>query len=119
MPAKRRKLKAPSGQYSAIRPTRSALNAPEAGIPAQALTADRFDSRDAFDRELIRKIDAYAPDVVVLAGFMRILSPMFVAHYYGRLLNIHPSLLPKYPGCIPIAGRWKTAMRSTVPRYIS
>ncbi|MBX0103930.1 phosphoribosylglycinamide formyltransferase, partial [Salmonella enterica] len=63
----------------------------EAGIPAQALTADRFDSRDAFDRELIRKIDAYAPDVVVLAGFMRILSPMFVAHYYGRLLNIHPS----------------------------
>ncbi|EAA3702654.1 phosphoribosylglycinamide formyltransferase [Salmonella enterica subsp. enterica serovar Newport] len=70
----------------------------EAGIPAQALTADRFDSRDAFDRELIRKIDAYAPDVVVLAGFMRILSPMFVAHYYGRLLNIHPSLLPKYPG---------------------
>ncbi|WP_348245224.1 formyltransferase family protein, partial [Salmonella enterica] len=67
-------------------------------IPAQALTADRFDSSDAFDRELIRKIDAYAPDEVVLAGFMRILSPMFVAHYYGRLRNIHPSQMPKYPG---------------------
>ncbi|VEA75770.1 phosphoribosylglycinamidine myltransferase [Salmonella enterica subsp. arizonae] len=70
----------------------------EASIPAQALTADRFGSRDAFDRELIREIDAYSPDVVVLAGFMRILSPAFVAHYHGRLLNIHPSLLPKYPG---------------------
>lgn len=69
----------------------------EAGIPAQALTADRFDSRDAFDRELIRKIDAYAPDVVVLAGLCVSESDV-VAHYYGRLLNIHPSLLPKYPG---------------------
>ena len=46
----------------------------------------------------MQEIDAYAPDVVVLAGYMRILSPAFVAHYAGRLLNIHPSLLPKYPG---------------------
>ncbi|VDR25462.1 Phosphoribosylglycinamide formyltransferase [Raoultella terrigena] len=46
----------------------------------------------------MQEIDAYAPDVVVLAGYMRILSPEFVAHYQGRLLNIHPSLLPKYPG---------------------
>ena len=72
--------------------------AQEAGIPAHVLTADRFDSREAFDRELIQEIDAYSPDVVVLAGFMRILSPAFVMHYRGRLLNIHPSLLPKYPG---------------------
>ena len=70
----------------------------EAGIPAHALTADQFASREAFDRELMREIDAYAPDLVVLAGYMRILSPAFVAHYEGRLLNIHPSLLPKYPG---------------------
>lgn len=70
----------------------------KAAIPAHTLTADQFSSREAFDHELILEIDAYAPDVVVLAGFMRILSPAFVAHYNGRLLNIHPSLLPKYPG---------------------
>ena len=70
----------------------------EAGIPAHALTAGQFASREAFDRTLMQEIDAYTPDVVVLAGYMRILSPAFVAHYSGRLLNIHPSLLPKYPG---------------------
>ncbi|EMN5859582.1 phosphoribosylglycinamide formyltransferase [Pluralibacter gergoviae] len=70
----------------------------EAGIPAHALTAGQFASREAFDRALMQEIDAYAPDVLVLAGYMRILSPAFVAHYSGRLLNIHPSLLPKYPG---------------------
>jgi len=70
----------------------------EAGIAAHALSASQFASREAFDRELVQEIDAYAPDVVVLAGYMRILSPAFVAHYAGRLLNIHPSLLPKYPG---------------------
>lgn len=70
----------------------------DAGIPAHTLLASQFASREAFDRELMQEIDAYAPDVVVLAGYMRILSPEFVAHYDGRLLNIHPSLLPKYPG---------------------
>lgn len=70
----------------------------EVGIAAHALSASQFASREAFDRELVQEIDAYAPDVVVLAGYMRILSPAFVAHYAGRLLNIHPSLLPKYPG---------------------
>lgn len=69
-----------------------------AGIATHALSAAQFASREAFDRELVQEIDAYAPDVVVLAGYMRILSPAFVAHYAGRLLNIHPSLLPKYPG---------------------
>lgn len=70
----------------------------EANIPAHALLASQFASREAFDRELMQEIDAYAPDIVVLAGYMRILSPDFVAHYVGRLINIHPSLLPKYPG---------------------
>ncbi|MBE8977230.1 phosphoribosylglycinamide formyltransferase, partial [Escherichia coli] len=67
-------------------------------IPAHALEASQFAGREAFDRELVNEIDAYAPDVVVLAGYMRILSPAFVEHFAGRLLNIHPSLLPKYPG---------------------
>ena len=70
----------------------------DAHIPAHALEASQFASREAFDRELMQEIDAYAPDVVVLAGYMRILSPAFVSHYSARLLNIHPSLLPKYPG---------------------
>lgn len=57
-----------------------------------------FADREAFDAALIEIIDAYQPQLVVLAGFMRILSAGFVRHYQGRLLNIHPSLLPKYKG---------------------
>ncbi|MBZ6392787.1 MAG: phosphoribosylglycinamide formyltransferase [Pantoea dispersa] len=72
--------------------------AQQASVPAHALSAQDFPDRDAFDRQLMQQIDAYAPDLVVLAGYMRILSPAFVAHYHDRLLNIHPSLLPKYPG---------------------
>ena len=74
------------------------VRAERAGIPAIALDARDFSDRESFDRQLMREIDACAPDVVVLAGYMRILSPGFVAHYRDRLLNIHPSLLPKYPG---------------------
>lgn len=70
----------------------------EAAVPAHALSAAQFADREAFDRQLMLEIDAYAPDLVVLAGYMRILSPVFVQHYAGRMLNIHPSLLPKYPG---------------------
>ncbi|MCH5362294.1 phosphoribosylglycinamide formyltransferase [Escherichia fergusonii] len=70
----------------------------EAGIPTHVLSANDFANRDAFDNQLIAEIDNYTPDVVVLAGFMRILSPAFVEHYAEKLLNIHPSLLPKYPG---------------------
>lgn len=69
-----------------------------AGIATEVLDHKGFADREAFDAELIRRIDAHAPDLVVLAGFMRILSSGFVRHYHGRLLNIHPSLLPKYKG---------------------
>jgi phosphoribosylglycinamide formyltransferase-1 len=72
--------------------------AARAGIPAEVLDHTAFASRDAFDAALADRIDAYAPDLVILAGFMRILTPGFVTRYAGRLLNIHPSLLPKYPG---------------------
>src|SRR5690606_8006218 len=57
-----------------------------------------FPSREAFDAALRDAIDAFAPDLVVLAGFMRILTPELVRHYHGRMFNIHPSLLPKYKG---------------------
>ena len=60
--------------------------------------ADRADPRTAFDDVLRQTIDAYEPSLVVLAGFMRILTPGFVAHYAGRLINIHPSLLPAFTG---------------------
>ncbi len=69
-----------------------------ADIAAFALSPGDYPDREAYDRALMAQIDEHAPDLVVLAGYMRILSPAFVAHYRGRLLNIHPSLLPKYPG---------------------
>jgi phosphoribosylglycinamide formyltransferase-1 len=68
------------------------------GIPTAVVPSKEFASRDAFDAELQKTIDAFAPDLVVLAGFMRILTAPFVEHYAGRMLNIHPSLLPAFPG---------------------
>ena len=68
------------------------------GLATGVLDHKAFDSREAFDAALMAEIDRFSPDLVVLAGFMRILTPGFVAHYEGRLLNIHPSLLPAFPG---------------------
>ena len=71
----------------------------ELGVVAtETLDHKAFDSREAFDAALAERIDQHAPALVVLAGFMRILTPGFVAHYAGRLVNIHPSLLPAFPG---------------------
>jgi phosphoribosylglycinamide formyltransferase-1 len=67
-------------------------------IDTLALDAADYDDRDAFDRALRGLIDRFEPGLVVLAGFMRILSAAFVQHYHGRLINIHPSLLPDFPG---------------------
>ncbi|NIY82830.1 phosphoribosylglycinamide formyltransferase [Vibrio hepatarius] len=72
--------------------------AKKAGAAGHFLDPKAFDTRDAFDHELMKQIDEYRPDVIVLAGYMRILSSEFVRHYMGRMINIHPSLLPKYPG---------------------
>ncbi|MBP7352262.1 phosphoribosylglycinamide formyltransferase [Comamonas sp. UBA7528] len=70
----------------------------EHGIATAVLNHKDFDSREAFDAALARQIDSHEPALVVLAGFMRILTPGFVNHFAGRLLNIHPSLLPAFPG---------------------
>ena len=74
------------------------VRAQNAGIPTRVLDHKQFDGREAFDAALIEAIDGFDPQLVVLAGFMRILTPGFVQHYSGRLLNIHPSLLPAFPG---------------------
>ena len=74
------------------------VRAQNAGIPTRVLDHKQFDGREAFDAALIEAIDDFDPQLVVLAGFMRILTGDFVRHYEGRLLNIHPSLLPKYKG---------------------
>lgn len=67
-------------------------------IETEIINHQDFASREDFDAALMQAIDAYQPDLVVLAGFMRILTPAFVIRYHGRMLNIHPSLLPKYQG---------------------
>ena len=72
--------------------------AKQAGIATEVLSHTDFSSRESFDQAMIRLINQYDPDLVVLAGFMRILSPAFVQYFEGRLLNIHPSLLPKFQG---------------------
>lgn len=72
--------------------------AEQAGIPQQLVNHRDYPDRDSFDQALIQQIDQHQPDLVILAGFMRILTADFVRHYHGRLLNIHPSLLPRYPG---------------------
>ncbi len=69
-----------------------------AGLACEVLDHTAYPSRDAFDAALMTRIDAHQPALVLLAGFMRILTPEFVQHYEGRLINIHPSLLPAFPG---------------------
>ena len=72
--------------------------AADRGIPTDSLNHKDFASRGAFDQAMMEKIDAYQPDLVVLAGFMRILTSEFCTRYEGRLMNIHPSILPSFTG---------------------
>jgi len=74
------------------------LRANQAGIHTQVINNKDFSDRANYDKELLENIDKFQPELVVLAGFMRILSNDFVNHYLGRMLNVHPSLLPKYRG---------------------
>ena len=100
-------LKTASAKSWDVRFTGVISNNPEAkgldfarsqGISTQVLNHRDFASRDAFDKALIHEIDHYGADLLILAGFMRILTPAFIKHYEGRIINIHPSLLPRYPG---------------------
>jgi phosphoribosylglycinamide formyltransferase-1 len=83
------------------------------GIPTAVVPNKDFATREEFDAALQKVIDGFAPDLVVLAGFMRILTAPFVEHYAGRLLNIHPSLLPHFPGL----ATHRQALESGVPEH--
>ncbi|MBT4122982.1 MAG: phosphoribosylglycinamide formyltransferase, partial [Candidatus Ruthia sp.] len=72
--------------------------ADKAGIPCHVVDHTQFDSREAFDQAVSKTIDQYNPDIVILAGFMRIFTEAFAQQYCGKMLNIHPSLLPKFQG---------------------
>jgi phosphoribosylglycinamide formyltransferase-1 len=72
--------------------------AEQAGIPTACIQHSDFPDRASFDHAVIEELDRHSPDLLILAGFMRILSPAFVTHYAGKILNIHPALLPLYPG---------------------
>lgn len=74
------------------------VRAEKAGVPTQVIDHTAYPTRESFDEKLVETIDHWQPDIVVLAGFMRILTPVFTDHYLGRAVNIHPSLLPKYRG---------------------
>ena len=81
------------------RPGAEGLSGAEAlGLATTVIDHRKFESREAFDAALQIEIDSHQPALVVLAGFMRILTPGFVQHYAGRMINIHPSLLPAFPG---------------------
>jgi len=70
----------------------------EAGIDTACIEHGDYESREQFDQAVAAKLDQWQPQLLILAGFMRILSPWLVNHYEGRILNIHPALLPRYPG---------------------
>ena len=67
-------------------------------IPSEVINHNNFGTREEFDQELVKSIKSYQPDLIVLAGFMRILSPIMTSAFKNKMINIHPSLLPKYPG---------------------
>ncbi|MFS1564082.1 MAG: phosphoribosylglycinamide formyltransferase [Candidatus Arsenophonus phytopathogenicus] len=72
--------------------------AKQAAIPTVVMQKTDYADNHAYDASLMTEIARYKPDLIVLAGYMRILKPRFVSHYLGKIINIHPSLLPKYPG---------------------
>ena len=90
-----------------------------AGAETTVIPHRSFESREAFDAELIKTVLATGPDLVILAGFMRILTPIFIEPLVGRILNIHPSLLPEFPGLNTHVGPLTQAAKFTAPPYIS
>ena len=72
--------------------------AKNSNIPTQVINHKNYESREAFEQQLIKSLDGAGVELIVLAGFMRVLTPLFVRHYKNRIINIHPALLPSFPG---------------------
>jgi len=87
--------------------------AKELGVPATVISHKDHATREAFDGALAKCIDSHRIDCIVLAGFMRVLTPDFVRKYYGRLINIHPALLPAFPGAHAIKDAWDAKVKET------
>ena len=82
-------------------------------IPAAVIPHGDYPSREEFEKAMIRRLDEAKVDLVVLAGFMRVLSPVFVRHYPNRIMNIHPALLPSFPGVGAVEKAWKYGVKMT------
>ena len=89
-----------------------------AGVPAQLVDHTCYENRETLDKELINRIDQYQPDLIILAGFMRILTPQFVQYYYGRLLNIIPLCCPSIQALILTSEQSMPVMTRRVQQYI-
>ncbi len=87
--------------------------AAQAGVPTAVLSPKNFPSREAYDRELAKVIREAKGELIALAGFMRLLSPEFVREFQGRILNIHPALLPSFPGTEAIEQAWNHGVKVT------
>ncbi len=83
------------------------------GVYVQVVERKKFSDKAAFEAEMIRQIDQSKVDIILLAGFMRILSPEFVRRYRGRIVNIHPALLPNFPGAHGIRDAWNAKVKET------
>jgi formyltetrahydrofolate-dependent phosphoribosylglycinamide formyltransferase len=87
--------------------------AKEFGVPSTVISHKDYATRELFDEALAKRIDSHKIDYVVLAGFMRVLTPDFVRKYDGRLINIHPALLPAFPGAHAIKDAWDAKVKET------
>ncbi len=87
--------------------------AKELGVPSKVISHKDYATRELFDEALAQCIDSHKIDIIVLAGFMRVLTEGFVKKYYGRLINIHPALLPAFPGAHGIKDAWEAKVKET------
>lgn len=107
-------IRAESSVVISNKPDAKALaRAKELGVPTVVISHKDYPTREAFDEALAECLDSHRIDLIVLAGFMRVLTPGFVKKYSGRLINIHPALLPAFPGAHAIKDAWEAKVKET------